>query len=264
MLRTLHDWLSDLARPRPQPRPAPRELVHYWINPDAASDRAAWMRSQFERAGITHRRVRARTPDDLPPIELPPRHGASPLQLACLCSHLAALEQALDDGEDFFVVVEDDMTLRFEIDFGRLIGTAPHGWEILQLYVVGAERLHAMYNRRYRRARLWERWRVKNHSTGAYVCSREAARKIIARFMRGGTIDLTGYRGFPVADELLYRSVRSYTATYPLFIENAEFDSTLDSIRRLHVASHTVIREIWREGDAPPFARATEASNAPA
>ena len=264
MLRAFHDWITDLARPRREPRVAPRALVHYWINPDPATDRAAWMRGQLARAGVAHRRVRARTPDDLPRIELGARHEPSPLQLACLASHFAALEQALSDGEEFFVVIEDDMTLHFDVDFGRLIGTAPRDWEILQLYVVRAERLHAMYTRSYRRARLWERWRVKNHSTGAYIASREGAQKLLERFVRGGTLDLSGFRGFPVADEVLYRTVRTYTATYPLYVENADFGSTINSIRRLHLESHAAIRDIWSAGDHPAFARKLAAARTPA
>lgn len=254
MLRTLQNWLHDLARPRRAARTAPRDLPHYWINPDAAMERAAWMRAQFERTGVTHRRVRARTPDDLPAIALPARHEASNLQLACLASHLQAIGQALADGEEMFVVVEDDMALPFDVDFARLVATAPSDWEILQLYVVNAERLTAMYTRSYRRARLWRRWHPKNHSTGAYICSREAALKLVARFVRRGALDLARYRGLLVADDLLYRCARTYTATYPLYIENGDFGSTLNSLRRLHVATHAAIREIWREGAHPPHA----------
>ena len=47
MLRTLYDRLSDLARPRREARRAPREVPHYWINPDGALMRAAWMREQL-------------------------------------------------------------------------------------------------------------------------------------------------------------------------------------------------------------------------
>ena len=65
--------------------------------------------------------------------------------------------------------------------------------------------------------------------------------------------------GYPVADEVLYRPVRTYTATYPLYVENADFGSTINSIRRLHLESHAAIREIWRAGDPPPFARALDA-----
>ena len=264
MLRTLSDWLTDLARPRPQARHVPRGIRHYWINPDAEADRAAWMHAQFDRAGIAHQRVSARTPDDLPSMVLPRRHGATPLQLACLASHFAALENAVAGGDEVFVVMEDDMTVPFDVDFGRLIPTAPVRWEILQLYVVNAERLQAMYTRSYRRERLWERWTIKNHSTGAYVCSRGAAQKLLARFVRDGAIDLTRYRGFPVADEVLYRPLRTYTATYPLYVENADFSSTLNSLRRLHLATHEAIREIWNAGAHPPFARPLDAVREPA
>ena len=259
MLRTLHDWLTDLARPRPQAKHVPSELVHYWINPEVAIDRAAWMREQLERAGVAERRVSARTPHDLPRFELREKHRPTPLQLACLASHFAALEHALSEGHDCFVVMEDDMTLPFDVDFGRLIATAPLDWEILQLYVVNAERLEAMYTRSYRRARLWERWTTKNHSTGAYVCTRDAAQKLLARYVHGGAVDLRSFRGFPVADEVIYRPLRTYTATYPLYIENADLGSTLDSLRRLHVASHEAIREIWRREAPPPHARPLEA-----
>jgi GR25 family glycosyltransferase involved in LPS biosynthesis len=255
MLATLKHRLSDLLQPRRDDRRAPAELVHYWINPDAATGRAEWMRAQLDAARTSHRRVRACTPGDLPAMALPPRHDLTPLQLACLASHLKALEEALADGAEMFVIVEDDMTLPFDIDFGRLVATAPLDWEILQLYVVNAERLHAMYAKSYRRARLWRRWHPKHHSTGAYLCSREGAEKLLARVKRGGTIDLSRYRGLLVADDLIYRCVRTYTATYPLYVENADFGSTLNSLTRLHVATHAAIREIWRAGDHPPFAR---------
>lgn len=263
MLRALHDWLSGFTRLRRAPRRAEGTPTHYWINPDAAVERAAWMRAQLDLARVPHRRVRACTPADLPPMALPARHGLTPLQLACLASHFAALEQALADGAEVFVIVEDDMTLPFDIDFGTLVASAPGDWDILQLYVVNADRLHAMYTRSYRRARLWRRWHPKHHSTGAYVCTREGAAKLVARVKRGGTIDLSGYRGLLVADDLIYRCVRTYTATYPLYIENAELGSTLNSLRRLHIASHAAIEAIWREGPPPPFATARATSSAP-
>ena len=264
MLRTLHDWLTDLTRPRPRATRVPRELPHYWINPAAAVERASWMREQLDRVGVAHRRVPARTPQDLPRFALRGRHEPTPLQLACLASHFAALGQAVADGVEMFVVMEDDMTVPFDVDFGRLIGTAPVRWEVLQLYVVNAERLHAMYTRSYRSGRLWARWSTPHHSTGAYVCTRTAAQKLLALFARGGLIDLRDFRGFPVADEVIYRPVRTYTATYPLYIENAALGSTLDSLRRLHVASHEAIRGIWREGAHPPYARPLEAAREPA
>jgi GR25 family glycosyltransferase involved in LPS biosynthesis len=255
MLATLRLLLPDLLRSRREARRAPSQLVHYWINPDSATQRARWMRAQLEAACAAHRRVRACTPLDLPEMALPARHDLTPLQLACLASHLKALEQALADGAEMFVIIEDDMTLPFEIDFGRLVASAPSDWDILQLYVVNAERLHAMYTRSYRRARLWRRWHPKHHSTGAYLCSREGAQKVLARVKRAGAIDLERYRGLLVADDLIYRCARTYTATYPLYVENAEFGSTLNSLTRLHVASHAEIRDIWRAGDHPPFAR---------
>lgn len=255
MLRTLSDWLSGLARPRREPRRVPHELPHYWINPDAETGRAAWMRGQLDSAGVRHHRVSACTPSNLPRVELPPRHDLRPLQIACLASHLKALERALADGEDMFVVVEDDMTLLFDIDFARLVASAPPDWDILQLYVVKAERVQAMYARNYRRGRLWRRWHPQHHSTGAYICSREGAQRLLARVKRGGIVDLSRYRGLLVADDLIYRCVRTYTATYPLYIENADFGSTLESLARLHVATHAAIRDIWRAGDPPPFAR---------
>ena len=153
-----------------------------------------------------------------------------------------------------FMVMEDDMMLPYAIDFRRLLEHAPANWEILQLYVVNADRLHAMYTRSYLRGRLWERWTTKNHSTAAYICSRDAAQKLLARFKPQGILDLRAHKGALVADELLYRSAATYTLTFPLHIENDAFDSTLNSIRRLHLKSHEAVRRIWREGRAPDFA----------
>jgi hypothetical protein len=154
-----------------------------------------------------------------------------------------------------FMVMEDDMMLPFEIDFERLLAITPASWGILQLYVVRADRLHAMYTRSYLRGRLWERWRTRNHSTGAYICSRDAAQKLLARFKPRGVLDLSGYKGNLLADELLYKAVPTYTLTYPLCIENGAFDSTLNSLRHLHEKSHAAVRSIWSEGKSPDFAQ---------
>jgi GR25 family glycosyltransferase involved in LPS biosynthesis len=256
MLSTIQNWLRDVVRAgaRPRVKRAPADMMHYWINPDGESDRAQWMRSEFDKTGVHDRRVPACTPATLPPLHLPVRHDASKLQLACLCSHLAAIEHGLEGGEDMFMVVEDDIVQAFSVDFGQLVDHAPADWEILQLYVVNADRLQAMYTRSYLRGRLWERWKEKNHSTGAYLCSRDGARKLLARFRRGASFDLRGHKGALVADELLYRTVGTYTLTYPLYIENDAFDSTLNSLRRLHVSSHEVIRRIWSDSASPGFA----------
>ena len=237
--------------------------MHYWINPDGETGRAAWMRSQFERTGLRNRRVAACTPSALPPLRLPARHTASPLQIACLCSHLSALEQGLADGDELFMVMEDDIALPFEVDFDRLLERAPADWEILQLYVVNADRLHAMYTRSYRRGRLWERWKPLNHSTGAYVCSRDAAQRLLSRFRPEGVVDLQAYRGLLLADDLLYRAAPTYSLTYPLYIENDAFGSTLDSLAHFHAKSHAAVRRIWSESAGPDFAKPSSAPGQP-
>jgi hypothetical protein len=260
MLSTIQHWMR--RRARVSERRTPADPMHYWINPDRETARAAWMSAELEKTGLRNRRVAACTPDALPAFHLHRRHTATPLQLACLCSHFAAIERGLDAGEDMFMVIEDDIAQPFMVDFERLVDSAPRGWGILQLYVVNADRLDAMYTRSYLRGRLWERWRAKNHSTGAYLCSRDAALELVARFRRGAAIDVRGHRGPLVADDLLYRAAATYSMTYPLYIENAEFGSTLNSLRRLHLASHEVIRRIWSDGPSPDFA--TPRSAAPA
>jgi GR25 family glycosyltransferase involved in LPS biosynthesis len=254
MLSTIQNWLRNRARPHATARRAPADMMHYWINPERETSRALWMRGELDRTRVRNERVAACTPDTLPVLDLPPRHEASPLQLACLCSHFAAIERGLEAGEDMFMVIEDDIVQAHSVDFEKLVDSAPQGWEILQLYVVNAERLDAMYTRSFSRGRLWQRWHPKNHSTAAYLCSRDAALKLVARFRRGAAIDLRAHKGPLVADDLLYRAVSTHTLTYPLYIENDGFDSTLNSLRRLHLSSHEVIRRIWSERTSPDFA----------
>jgi GR25 family glycosyltransferase involved in LPS biosynthesis len=236
--------------------------VHYWINADRESGRAQWMRSQFVRTGLRHRRVAAHTAVDLPPMRLPRAPRATPPQLACLASHFAALRAAYDAGEEAFVVLEDDMCIAFALDFGALLDSAPRRWEILQLYVVNPDRLRRMHAGSFARGRLWERWHPRNFSTGAYVCSRRGAERILGRFSRDGVLDFASWRRAVLADHLLYRAVRSYTITYPLFVENAAFGTTLGSRTDFHAASHEVVAGIWRSGAGPAFAVRLEAQPA--
>jgi GR25 family glycosyltransferase involved in LPS biosynthesis len=188
-----------------------------------------------------------------------PYAQASALQIACLASHLAALDCALRDGEAAFLIMEDDIRLAFDVDHAALLESAPRSWEILQLYVVNAERVEQMHEGGYRQQQLWQPWQGANFSTGAYLCSRRGARRILQRFRRGARFDFAASPHPLIADHFLYRVARTFTLTYPLYIENGAFGSTLGSEADFHAASRAAIRRIWQASPAPPFASRRDA-----
>jgi len=260
LLEDIAAWLSGAERAaRARARAGP--LRHYWINLAGDTRRADWMRAEFGRRGLPHCRVDACTPDRLPPMTLPrrPYAQASALQIACLASHLAALDRALRDGEAAFLVMEDDIRLAFEVDHAALLETAPRGWEILQLHVVNAERVEQMHDGGYRQRRLWQCWEGANYSTGAYLCSRRGARRILRRFRRGARFDFAESPHPLIADHFLYWVARTFTLTYPVYIENGAFGSTLESEPEFHAASRAAIQRIWQESPAPSFASRRDA-----
>ena len=131
----------------------------YWINLDKSKDRMAWMSNMFKSLGLvnTHR-IAAHDVSSTrrswqhgtlvfhPLIKLVPRTAESILwedhysskyyyqEAACLLSHLTAIKQAYDDGNEHALILEDDTHLSTDFfqHLPSLLKSAPAGWKVLQ------------------------------------------------------------------------------------------------------------------------------------
>ena len=117
-------------------------MIHYWINLDKSTKRKIFMENQFKEKNIDNVRVSAITPDDFDTVlankrPLTCKHPGCvncEYEFACISSHIKAMKEAITNTNDeWFVVMEDDMLLPYDIDYDTLIKDAPPDFEILQL-----------------------------------------------------------------------------------------------------------------------------------
>lgn len=79
--------------------------------------------------------------------------------------------------QEMVLVLEDDMQVLRWPDQG-LIRSAPPGWEVLQLYMLG-KAAQSLY---MDPPALWVPWRPGIFNTGAYIVNRAGMRKVSAQY----------------------------------------------------------------------------------
>jgi GR25 family glycosyltransferase involved in LPS biosynthesis len=112
-----------------------------FINLDRSTDRRRFMNQQFTDLDIPFHRVRAtdgRTLDTQRFVnKYPWSHTMSPARLATTLSHLRAVKQAYDDGQQFAMICEDDVSFMFvplwETTLREKLMELPKDWEIFRL-----------------------------------------------------------------------------------------------------------------------------------
>jgi len=95
-------------------------MKHYWINLDKNKLRNHFMMSQFEKMRFENYRISAVTPDDFDELLVQKRPltckypgcVTCEYEFACLCSHIKAMREGIKSGDDYFVILEDDIQLK--------------------------------------------------------------------------------------------------------------------------------------------------------
>lgn len=116
----------------------------------------------------------------------------TPKELGCTTSHLAAMLRAVYSPtarSRFALIVEDDVYFPFDIDFDKLVESAPKGFGILQLFNSNEGSMEATWQRyRHNPDYLW----VKRHplkyfdfwSTCAYLIDRQVMKPVVDAVVR--------------------------------------------------------------------------------
>lgn len=261
-------------------------MKHYWINMDKCVDRRRFMESQFFEHSIENYRISAETPETIKSNDYTIIRNAesisttTPEEIACILSHLKAIQQGYDEGGDdgdggdegesdsYFCVLEDDVAF-INIDFRKIVkyiadaeNKNKEKVEILQLYTSSHPVVIQLYNECF----------LKNGNGGDggddgnvivkrtesypgavyYLVSRKAARKILDAYVvskHTHKYDLS-YSSWTAADNIIYAPVKSYVITYPVAITDIAFGSTLHPE---HLPNHencnNIIRHIWSVND---------------
>lgn len=117
------------------------DLPMYWVNLDRSLDRRERMLETFERLGprVQAKRVPAFDGASLDEIDIRMLKGRrTATEVACLRSHVRALDTMLRDGHEMAVIMEDDVSLDaahlWPQRLSEIVATAPDDWTAIQLY----------------------------------------------------------------------------------------------------------------------------------
>jgi GR25 family glycosyltransferase involved in LPS biosynthesis len=241
-------------------------MKHYWINMERSVDRRKFMESQFFEHSIENYRISAETPETIKAHDYTIIRNAdsmdctTPEEIACILSHLKAIQQGYDEGEDegesYFCVLEDDITL-LNIDFGKILNyinkKKDDDVEILQLYTSSHPVVIQLYNECFLKdgdggdgSNVIVKRTESYPGAVYYLVSRKAARKILDAYVVSKNKYDLSYSSWTAADNIIYAPVSSYVITYPVAITDIAFGSTLHPE---HLPNHencnNIIRHIW-------------------
>ena len=212
-------------------------MIHYWINLDKSTKRKLFMENQFKEKNIDNVRVSAITPDDFDTVlankrPLTCKHPGCvncEYEIACISSHIKAMKEAITNTNDeWFVVMEDDMLLPYDIDYDTLIKDAPPDFEILQLCISYGNTVEFLYNNLLLNNKLhFIKWQYLLPCAGMYIVSRKGAEKLVNKFYVNGKYDFSSCEFQIVADVALYSTANTYTATFPCSYPNIEMGSEI-------------------------------------
>lgn len=245
-------------------------MHYYWINVEAYHDRREFMERQFaEREITTHTRIDAITPatvdkishDDDKPYVCDPSQKHFPnckncvYERSALCSHMKAIEAGYNSGDEWFMVLEDDTIMPYNIDFQRLQQYTPCNAECLQLFCSMPLTVHKLYKMYSEQKMLWVRWRMIIPSASGYLMSRQGAKKAIDMFKCGNQYRFKDSSSCRLADVMFYENLVTYTHTFPLFYPNIHLGSILHPEHlKSHEMGRDVIKAIIDKTEAHPFA----------
>ena len=224
-------------------------MKHYWINVDESVYRYAFMKQQFDRLGIENSRVSAVTPSDMKGLKILKSLDSkeNDVEIAVTLSHIKAIKQGYDDGDEYFIVCEDDIYFPFTINFQKLINELPEDFEIFQMMVLdydGNKFINSLYKEKKFYTKFDEKKRL--FSTGMYLISRKGANKILKLFTnkQTGKYDLRDFICIKQADYVLYLNTNTYTSTFPFCYPTLKFVS---QIHPYHYYFHKLAIDVMKE-----------------
>lgn len=223
-------------------------MRHFWINVDKNEKRKIFMENQFKKLDLKNLRVSAITPRDFDYVlaqkrPLSCKHPgctSCEYEYACLCSHIKALQLSINSCDDeWFIILEDDIFLPFNIDYVELIKTFPKDADIIQTLVLYGPTTKHLYDIKKAHDINYIKWKYLFPSTGMYIISRAGANKLIALYYNKSLkkYDFSNSTCQNVADVLLYSSVNTYVSTFPLAYPFIEMGS---EIHPDHLIAHEI------------------------
>ena len=234
----------------------------YWINIDERVDRRTHMTDIFAKYCWQNTRIPAVVPStmssdiDILYASNTPNETNLRIHLpsiACIGSHIKAAQVAQADMSDMsksnklehVIIMEDDIIPLFDIDFSKIVETAPTDWDILKLHTSNKAVINSNLTKFYDFSSLWSEWVIDDWSTVAYVLNRKTVNVIAAHMdttTTNSTLDLRPYKTL-VADVVLYQNRRTYSLNVPIFKTRIDLGSDIkpQDVPYAHVPANLTI-----------------------
>jgi GR25 family glycosyltransferase involved in LPS biosynthesis len=221
----------------------------YWINLDRSPDRRDDMKQLFTKHNIKNFRVSAydgKIMDSYTDVDF--KTDRSPYEMGCTLSHLKAIKSSYENNDKIGIIMEDDLRLDFidkwEKSLHEIINAAPHDWEIIKLHCVYAKHINKLIKRS--RKMEFSPWETRSTSTGCYIINKKGMKNMIDKYWKNDKWTIR--HDLPVADNILYVSVKTYDYTKPTFtheVNNSTIHNEyLDSHREALVSIQNYYRNI--------------------
>ena len=175
-------------------------------------------------------------------------------EFACLCSHIKAMQECLKYDDEYFVIMEDDISLPFLIDYNKLINSTEKKFDILQLLILYNNTIESLNNVFKEKNILFIKWQYLLPSTGMYIISRKSAEKLVTMYFNENKYDFSKFDGQIVADVLLYKSVNTICSTIPYCYPNIDMGSEIHPDHLIaHQKAVDSIKKVINEHNKYPF-----------
>lgn len=186
------------------------EVFHtcYYINLDRSKDRREAMEKKFSNLkrieGVDGKKLNV-------PNEILKKCKMNLGEIGCLQSHLKAIKTAYDNGDEEALIMEDDIMIDFinkwEKNIEEIVRDKPNDAECIILHCSSKKHILKMLEMNCD----YSPWIKGRYSTGCYYITRKGMEKIIK--LGDNFIPKTYYP----SDHLIYKLIKSYNYTKPLF-----------------------------------------------
>ncbi len=218
----------------------------YYINLTKSADRNHRFLSELDKT-MNPIRVDAISPSTLPIIKKPLLKCRLMLdsEYACMASHLKAIHTAYHDNQSWAIIAEDDAIIKKNINWGRLVDSAPTDWDILQIHTCcvlqNKNNKQSFFKYFDDECNLWIQSNDIIPSAAFYIIRRSGIQKLLQKYVVGyenhnwNDIDKIDLRSSSIqcqADLLLFDQMKRYVCTYSLI----DIDKSKSTIHWSHDA----------------------------
>ena len=173
-------------------------------------------------------------------------------ELATTCSHLKAIKEAFDEGQEMAIILEDDIKFTllpfWEKEFKKILENLPDDLEILQLtfgfgYPFGYFLKNITkpdFKEHFNSQKIKKRSKDETFCAACYLITRKGMEKIVNNFFKNNVIH-NNLKDFRI-DIGIFNSMKTYYLSRPLFsLDSFEHKSTIRNFSSNYYESYKLL-----------------------